>query len=77
VFQQGGDRSPWLATVGYLCHCVLSDSPEIVAAWRAGMVRLMQRDAFPADRASFVHRPLELLGICLGQKPASQNRRLP
>jgi hypothetical protein len=26
------DRSPWLATVGYVCHCVLSDSPEIVAA---------------------------------------------
>ncbi len=26
------------------------------------MSRLMQRDAFPADRASFVHRPLELLG---------------
>jgi hypothetical protein len=60
------DRSPWLATVGYACHCGLSDSSKIVLAWRAGMVRLMQRDAFPADRASFVHRPLELLGICLG-----------
>lgn len=62
------DRSPWLATVGYVFHCGLSDSAEIVAAWRAGMVRLMQRDAFPADRASFVHRPLEMLGICLGAK---------
>ena len=62
------DRSPWLASVGYVCHCGLSDSREVIAAWRAGMARLMQRDAFPADRASFVHRPLELLGICLGAK---------
>jgi hypothetical protein len=28
----------------------------------------MKRDAFPVDRASFVHRPIELLGICLGVK---------
>lgn len=62
------DRSPWLATVGYVCHCGLNENPELLAAWRAGMARLMQRDAFPADRASFVHRPLELLGICLGAK---------
>jgi REase_DpnII-MboI len=62
------DRSPWLATVGYVCHCGLSDSADLVAAWRAGIARLMQRDAFPADRASFVYRPVELLGICLGAK---------
>lgn len=62
------DRSPWLATVGYICHCRLSESSELVAAWRTGVARLMQRDPFPADRASFVYRPIELLGICLGAK---------
>ena len=37
------------------------------------MARLMQRDAFPTDRASFVHRPLELLGICVGAKACEQD----
>ena len=62
------DRSPWLASVGYACHRGLSGHSDFIPAWRAGMLRLMQRDAFPTDRASFVHRPLELLGVCLGAK---------
>ena len=66
------DRSPWLATVGYVCHCGLSESVELAAAWRAGMARLMQRDPFPTDRASFVYRPIELLGICLGATACEQ-----
>ncbi len=62
------DRSPWLATIGYGFHCGQNESSEFLVAWRAGMARLMQRDAFPTDRASFVYRPVELLGICLGAK---------
>ncbi|MGH6895847.1 MAG: transposase [Geminicoccaceae bacterium] len=40
--------------------------PETQADWAQAFGRLMGRDVFPPDRNSFIHSPLELIGIALG-----------
>jgi len=60
-------EAPVLASYGFLLG--LEDLPfgqTVVDQWDEGMRRIVDRDAFPADRASFVFRPLELLGLALG-----------
>ena len=59
------DFTSALATAGYFLALQMF-SPNAEQQWKAGFSRLAQRDAFPPDRESFVHRPTELLGICLG-----------
>jgi hypothetical protein len=56
-------EAPVLAAAGYLIGDLGSDG---AARWRDGAARLMQRDPFPADRASFFFRPLELYGLARG-----------
>lgn len=59
------DHAPSLGAGGYL----LSARPTqalLRVPWMRGMERLAERDAFPSDRQSFAHRPVELLGIALG-----------
>lgn len=57
-------HAPSLAAAGYLLASSGGDS--IRAALLSGLHRLSGRDAFPADRQSFVYRPVELLGIATG-----------
>lgn len=56
-----------LATAGYALSLGSGkDNDAQGQAWSAGLDRLKERDAFPADRQSFAFRPFELLGIALG-----------
>jgi hypothetical protein len=60
-------RAPLLAAAGYaLTHRDASRPAGVIDAWRAGLDRLSAREPFPADRQTFVYRPVELYGLCLG-----------
>jgi hypothetical protein len=56
-------RAPDLAAFGYV---ISETGPEVQADWAQAFDRLMGRDVFPSDRNSFIHNPLELMGITLG-----------
>ena len=56
-------RAPELAAFGYV---VTVTSCKTQADWALAFDRLMGRDVFPSDRNSFIHNPLELLGIAFG-----------
>jgi hypothetical protein len=56
-------RAPDLAAFGYV---IAETGPEVQADWAQAFDRLMGRDVFPSDRNSFIHNPLELVGITLG-----------
>lgn len=56
-------RAPELAAFGYI---IGSTSPETQANWAQAFERLMGREVFPSDRNSFIHNPLELIGIAFG-----------
>lgn len=61
------NQAPVLAAAGY----VLAEGGSgngLVAHWRHGVVRLAERDPFPADRASFFFRPVELFGLARGAR---------
>jgi hypothetical protein len=56
-------RSPDLAAFGY----VIPQAPaQVQLDWSQAFSRLMGREAFPADRNSFIYNPIELLGIAYG-----------
>ncbi len=55
-------EAPVLAAAGYL----LDASSELTDRWVEGSARLAERDPFPPDRASFLYRPVELLGLARG-----------
>ena len=54
-------------------------APEVwsVDRWLEGMRRLMARDPAPADRNSFLFRPVELLGLALGSVAADPDDHEP
>jgi len=56
-------RAPDLAAFGYV---IVESGPELQADWAQAFDRLMGRDVYPSDRNSFIHNPLELVGITLG-----------
>jgi hypothetical protein len=56
-------RAPELAAFGYVM--AITD-PEVQLLWAKAFERLMSRDPFPSDRNSFIHSPLELIGIAFG-----------
>jgi len=56
-------RSPELAAFGYL---IGQTSAATQADWIVAFERLMGREIFPSDRNSFIHIPVELLGIAFG-----------
>lgn len=56
-------RAPELAAFGYVINAT---SAETQADWAQAFDRLMGRDVFPSDRNSFIHNPLELIGIAFG-----------
>ena len=61
-------EAPVLAATGYL-RSIRVKGPNLPCDvdWRAALKKLSQLEAFPADRSAFTYRPLEVLGICLGQ----------
>ncbi len=59
--------APTLATAGYKLSRAGGLRPtDVVDSWRAGIQRLTEKNPFPADRQTFVFRPLELYGLSLG-----------
>lgn len=65
-------HAPALAAAGYWLACGVADS--LRTEWLDGIDRLSRRDAFPSDRQSFVHRPIELLGVAAGVKACAGER---
>jgi len=61
------NQAPVLAAAGYMLAEGASDN-DLAAHWRNGVARLAERDPFPADRASFFFRPVELLGLARGAR---------
>jgi len=59
-------EAPVLAATGYVLQRTAESNDRLTEAWARGLERLSARKAFPADRASFFYRPVELLGVCLG-----------
>jgi REase_DpnII-MboI len=66
------DQAPMLAAAGYYFSACEGDNAELHRRWADGFARLMSRNAFPVDRASFFYRPVELLGIALGATCCSE-----
>jgi hypothetical protein len=65
-------HAPALAAAGYWLASGLADA--LRTDWLDGIERLSRRDAFPSDRQSFVHRPVELLGVAAGIKACAGDR---
>ena len=61
------NQAPVLAAAGYVLAEGVSDN-GLAAHWSDGVARLAERDPFPADRASFFYRPVELLGLARGAR---------
>ena len=57
-------RSPDLAAYGYLLKEINTDDGN--ATWERSFDHLRGREIYPSDRQSFVHDPVELLGIAFG-----------
>lgn len=62
-------RAPDLAAFGYVID---RGGPDMQADWIAAFHRLTGREIFPPDRNSFIHVPLELIGIAFGLKDHPQ-----
>ena len=60
------DEAPVLAALGYARAGGRTYGATLEAEWAAGMTRLLRRNPFTTDRESFLYRPFELLGLCLG-----------
>lgn len=67
-------HAPSLAALGYWLGS--GGASDLREAWVQGLQRLSTRDAFPSDRQSFVHRPVELLGIAVGLSTFSEQPSL-
>jgi hypothetical protein len=62
-------QAPALAAAAYLLtHQNALRPADAVDGWRSGLKRLSAKNAFPADRQTFAHRPLELYGLSLGAR---------
>lgn len=62
-------QAPVLAAAGYVLGAE-AGSNGLVEHWNDGVARLSERDPFPADRASFFYRPVELFGLAVGARAA-------
>lgn len=60
------DQAPVLAAIGYELAINEDAGEKLRNAWAEGFARLASRNPFPADRASFFYRPVELLGVAVG-----------
>lgn len=58
-------RAPDLAAFGYL---ITEADDDTQIEWAKGFERLSGREVFPPDRNSFIHNPLELLGVAIGAR---------
>ena len=68
------DEAPGLATLGYyLAHYGGLADAKLLDTWKDGFARLRERDPLPRDRQTFLHRPIELLGIILGARIAAES----
>lgn len=65
VPQRRWSEAPVLASVGYRLHA-LGVENSAADSWLGGFDRLRARDVAPADRNSFLFRPVELLGLAIG-----------
>ena len=65
-FQDRFHEAPILASAGYIIDLKSISSVDFSAPWVAGLQQLSQKTAPRKDRQSFLYRPEELLGICLG-----------
>lgn len=69
-------EGPILASAGYLLHSQVQFVPEeLWKSWREGINKLSNKDPFRTDRQSFLFRPEELLGICLGAAALEEDIR--
>lgn len=59
-------EAPILATLGYELYTQQETDNENINLWVWGFNRLAQRAPFQLDRQTFIFRPIELLGVCLG-----------
>lgn len=62
-------RAPDLAAFGFVIDQAGTDTQ---AEWIAAFDRLMGREVFPPDRNTFIHDPLELIGIAFGLRDHPQ-----
>lgn len=62
-------RAPELAAFGYVIDRAGADTQ---ADWCQAFERLRGREIFPPDRNSFIHSPLELIGIAFGLRDHPQ-----
>ncbi len=61
------DEAPMLAAAGIsMAAGIWRSALPDETAWSKALVRLQKRELFPADRSSFVYRPMEVVGIALG-----------
>lgn len=61
------DETPMLAAAGYqYANPHFQRNSQYDQEWARHFLRLSQRQAFPIDRESYLYRPLDLLGICIG-----------
>lgn len=67
VAPQRWSEAPVLASIGFRLPCLGGGSPT-AHRWREGLDRLRARDVAPADRNSFLFRPVELLGLAVGAR---------
>lgn len=65
-------HAPSLSACGYWLAC--GQGSSLADLWVEGLDRLSRREAFPADRQSFVYRPVELLGIAAGAGAVAQSK---
>lgn len=66
------DQAPVLAAFGYELSLRAEHDDVLTQAWADGFSRIASRSAFPADRASFFYRPVELFGVALGAARCSK-----
>lgn len=52
--------------MGYRLAGAPAANVDLLAKWNEGFTRLKDRDPLPRDRQTFLHRPVELLGIVQG-----------
>lgn len=63
---QRWSEAPVLASIGF--RLPLGGGSPTADRWREGLDRLRARDVAPADRNSFLFRPVELLGLAVGAR---------
>jgi len=65
VVEDRWNEAPYLAAVGFLLGSGAAGAGS-ADRWRSGMATLGRKEPLPSDRASFMFRPVELLGIAVG-----------